>query len=378
MWVMESRNVRYLPAVDHLRLLAALMVLVYHGQQLLGVPPTHWPHPRHWYGLLVSEGYSGVALFMVISGFILTYGALGKHVAYGSFLRNRALRLVPMLVVVWLLTMATGAQAISPSFLLNALVPNANAEPGGLFAVTWSVFVEIELYLAFPVLLRLLEDGGPRRLLAVLALTAGFRFASLANGGDQFSVLYVSVFSRADQFILGMIAACLLRRHESRWWALVGLLGSAGVVFVLTGFNSHGGVFASKASAFGWRWAVLSPTAEGLAWACVVFGYVALMRGAAGTVTRGLASLGATTYSVYLLHMAVIGALVTYKVHIIVAGWSTFENAVATTLLVAVPATLAAARLSYRLIELPFLRMRKRYVSDPVERPVIVEVSPAA
>lgn len=50
----------------------------------------------------------------------------------------------------------------------------------------------------------------------------------------------------------------------------------------------------------------------------------------------------------------------------------------ATTLLGAIPVTLLGARLSYRTIELPFLRMRKRYVSDPVQRPVVVEVSTAA
>lgn len=370
---MESRNVRYLPAVDHLRLLAALMVLAYHGGLAIAPNPT-WPHPRHWAGLLVTEGYSGVTLFMVISGFILTYGALGRQISYGSFLRNRALRLLPLLIVAFALTVSISSSAVSPLLVLNGFVPTGTAGPQGMFAVTWSVFVEIELYLLFPVLLRLLDEGGPRRMLSVLALFAGLRFLALSNGADQLQVLYRSVFGRADQFVLGMIAAWFLRRYPSRWWALLAPVGGAGVILVLGGFNQHGGVFASGASALGSRWAVLSPTAEGLAWACLLLGYVAVVRVEMSIIGRGLAALGATTYSVYLLHMAVLAMLIHYQV-MLDFGSTPYTQGVATTLLVAIPVTLVLARLSYRTIELPFLRMRKRYVSDPVQRPVVVEAT---
>lgn len=361
---MESQNVRYMPAVDHLRLFAALLVVLVHGFDHFDPKAYPWPHPQHWPALMITEGYTGVTLFMVLSGFILTYAAYGKHVSYGPFLRNRALRLLPLLLVVFAIAATTSPSSISPQLLWITLLPTQAWGLGSFSVVAWSIFVEIELYLMFPVLLRHLNEGGPRRLLGVMALVMGFRFVALSASTDHFGLLYFSVLSRADQFILGMLAAWALRRYSTRLWVLLAPFGMTLTMLLLASFNRTGGSHPSGGSALGQQWGVLSPTLEGVGWACVVVGYVAVMQGVTGTITRTVARLGATSYSIYLLHMMVIDALRANHVGLNV-GATPFQQAMVTTVMIVVPLTLVASRLSYNLIELPFLRRRVRWVEEP-------------
>jgi peptidoglycan/LPS O-acetylase OafA/YrhL len=81
---MKSLNISYLPAVDHLRGFAAILVAVYHGLHfLLGLPD--WQRLSNPLMIFLYEGHTGVALFFVISGFLFTYGAAGKEFNAAGF-----------------------------------------------------------------------------------------------------------------------------------------------------------------------------------------------------------------------------------------------------------------------------------------------------
>ena len=97
-----SVNRRYIPEIDQLRAFAALLVLFYHGLQLIGTqlaqgiafdPSRHWLYPANPVLTIIEEGHSGVSLFIVLSGFILSLGAVGNSVSYGRFLAARILRI---------------------------------------------------------------------------------------------------------------------------------------------------------------------------------------------------------------------------------------------------------------------------------------------
>jgi peptidoglycan/LPS O-acetylase OafA/YrhL len=354
------------------------MVLLFHGVGRYDYPSPGWPRPQHWPTLFITEGYTGVALFMVLSGFILTYAGLGKRVGYGSFLRNRALRLLPLLMVVFVIAMVFDHVTLTPGTLWLAVAP-PKVVPGlsSFIAASWSIVIEVELYLFFPVLLRQLDQHGPRRLLAVVALLAGFRFILLAAGVDQRSVLYWSVVSRADEFILGMVAAWVLRRQGSRLLALAAPAGMALSVLLMVGLSRDRASPPNYSSALGHQLAALSPTAEGLGWACFVIGYVALMRGRSGGAIRTLARVGATSYSIYLLHSIVITTLLNHHVRLYV-GRTLFVQSVVTVLVIILPVTLLASRLGYRFIEQPFLRRRVRWAEDkPQVAPLSLQTVPA-
>jgi len=101
---MKSRNIGYLPEVDHLRAFAALLIVFYHGlhllrSRLLHDQPfdfSHWVSTENPLLAAIAEGHTAVALFMVLSGFIFTWGAWGHQVRYGAFVVNRVLRIYVM------------------------------------------------------------------------------------------------------------------------------------------------------------------------------------------------------------------------------------------------------------------------------------------
>jgi peptidoglycan/LPS O-acetylase OafA/YrhL len=99
----KSSNIRYIPTVDHLRAFAATLVVFYHGMQLFGSFlrtngesfDRHWTFSKNPLVALVAEGHSAVALFLVLSGFIFTYGAAVRDISYWQFLANRMWRIAP-------------------------------------------------------------------------------------------------------------------------------------------------------------------------------------------------------------------------------------------------------------------------------------------
>ena len=103
---MQSSNIAYVPALDHIRAYAALLALFYHGLQLFWhqaaygslFDATHWLATGNPLLALLVEGHTAVALFMVLSGFIFTWGAKGRNIVYRSFIRNRLLRTYPLFI----------------------------------------------------------------------------------------------------------------------------------------------------------------------------------------------------------------------------------------------------------------------------------------
>lgn len=365
---MRSRNIRYLSSVDHLRLLAAVLVLVFHGTTALraaagqeGRPSIGpLPAPRGPLATVILHGHTGVTLFMVVSGFILTYGALSRDLRYGAFLRNRALRLLPMLLLFTAFAAYTYPQGISITRVFNSLLSLPyGLDLGFFYSVTWSVFVEMQFYLVFPLLVRLLDREGPKALLRILAVVIVFRFGAIALGAGPTGILYYTLAGRIDQFLIGMLAAWCLHHRPGRPWGLMLMPGGVAVLLVLSSLPPGNGLDTLS-------WSPVWPTVEGLAWATVLLGYVGLVGAATSLPATLVAWAGERTYSVYLLHYLVI--LLMWKAHwLLHVSASAWTNAAVTAALVALPITFAVSLLTYAAVEAPFLRMRVRYVADPLQ-----------
>ena len=366
---MKSANINYMPGVDHLRGVASLIIVFYHGFQLNKITafpggnyPKNWaiaPAANPFYGILM-EGHSSVALFMVLSGFIFTMGSLTKEIAYRQFIVNRLWRIFPLFVFITVCGMSIHPESYNFIGLLEVLLFQANqpgAMAGGTYLSTaWSVAVEFQFYFAFPFLLRFTQRYGARYLFAILSLFIAIRYLAFLQTGRTQALAYQTIIGRMDQFVLGMLCAILYSKYEAMVdrlrYALP--LGIALVVWWMYFFNHHGGYLGK-----GWE-RMFWPTADGIAWSVFLMTFVPMGQRLPGLFAKALGFVGEMSFSIYLIHFVVISA-------IIKAGWTIpfspvpTTNAFLNTLVLYLPVTLAFSAMTYFVVEKPFLSMRRSY-----------------
>jgi peptidoglycan/LPS O-acetylase OafA/YrhL len=365
---MESPNRQYLPAIDHLRAYAALLIIAYHSYHLLyprivlhrAWQGADWVHTRNFLLAPVIEGHTAVSLFLVISGFILTYGSLGRTISYRDFFWNRFLRIFPLFFFV----LITAANAFRPQFQLLAFLTSVlqfgYLGQGPIFAVwagvAWSVSVEAHLYFLFPAIRHYLNSN---RLWPLFRLAIVFwlvRLGALALGADVEDLTYWTALGRFDQFLAGGLLAWLLYRYgippRLGIFFPAALLGSCAILY---GFHLSGG-FPARQS-----WRIAWPTVEAITWAIFVACYLGFARYLPRIVEFILQFLGRISYSLYFVHVVVISILAEKGWYFALPFLSVTQNILLTTTLLILPVVILISTLTYTAIEAPFLSMRRRY-----------------
>lgn len=369
---MQSTQHHYLSRLDHLRFYAASLVLVFHffhtkqGDLRQGNPLIS----------LFDEGHSGIALFMVISGFIFTVLASNHELHYGGFIRNRILRIYPLFVFAVFLQLLFSTYNDQRNYgfiqLIGWLVPfRSDTVPlSPYFVQLWTIWVEFQFYLIFPFLLIFSRRFGARYLWALLGLLLLMRALIFAASGSVRFLAYETIFGRLDQFIVGMLLARIwlaqaavkntvtsaIPNLHPAWL----LLSALAVLLGLHAFSWRVG-FSELVSPFWIVW----PPIEAALWGSFLWAYLhtrwsgplALRR----RVDATLAALGSLSFSVYVMHNLVIAAY-NAQLPLLPLPVGPQVQAIATGILVVLPITLLVATLTYWVIERPFLAMRTSYL----------------
>jgi peptidoglycan/LPS O-acetylase OafA/YrhL len=349
----------YQPALDGLRALAVVAVFAYHLD-------------ASW----IPGGFLGVDTFFVLSGFLITslllaeWGRSGK-ISLSDFWARRARRLLPALLLV-LVAVAAYAEWSARSDTLDALRGDmlstlfygANwrfiASGQSYFDLfteasplrhAWSLAIEEQFYLVWPfvtlVCLRLAR--GRHWLLGAVCVVgtvaSAFTMAQLYDPVDP-SRAYYGTDTRAQLLLVGALLAIALARWspERRRGALitthgVGLLGAAFVVWS----------FAQVHDTDAWMY-----RGGYLVFAVAVAALIVSVVQSTSTPLRAVLSLapvvwlGRISYGVYLWHWPVI----------VIASPDRTGLSGASLTLVRVGVTLAAATLSFYLVELPVRERR--------------------
>jgi peptidoglycan/LPS O-acetylase OafA/YrhL len=335
------QRLRYEEALDGLRAVAVLAVLLYHAE-------VAW----------LPGGFLGVEVFFALSGYLITTLLLRERRDTGridlpEFWRRRARRLLPALVLV-LVAVALYAAVLAESEELRrirgdglaALLYVANwwmiVDGGSYFEQfaapsplrhLWSLGIEEQWYLLWPLVLGLLLRM--RRLLLPVLLTGAFAsavvMAILYEPGDP-SRAYFGTDARVQGLLLGAALAVVLTRSP----AWVPALGTAGLA-VLTGLF----LIADGTASWLYRggFALCSAaTVAAVAAAVAPAGPVRRLLGAGP-----LPAVGRVSYGLYLWHWPVYVVLTPAR--------SDLDGAA--LLAVRLAATFALAGLSYRLVEQP-------------------------
>lgn len=168
----------YIPGFDGLRAIAVGLVLAAHSGSWVQLQGTPW-FDRFVYPLVLGE--NGVLIFFVLSGFLITRLLLREQENTGSinyryFLMRRGLRLLPAFTLFWscllLLTLGGWYDIPAASFVFAALYLY-NFIPkhfyAGYFGLTWSLGVEEQFYLLWPLAVSFLPRWQQHRWITLTA-----------------------------------------------------------------------------------------------------------------------------------------------------------------------------------------------------------------
>lgn len=372
---MKSRNFAHLPGLDHLRGMAAGLIMLYHGKQLFGhwlatggegfSPLQEWTFSLNPLMALVAEGHASVSLFIVLSGFVFTYGCLGKGIAYRDFLVNRVWRVVPLAVFLTAFGIYTYPGSYSVLGFIQLVLLQNGTLPGRIdtpfTGMLWTLCVEMQFYLVFPFLLRCYERSGVRFPVMLIAGFMVMRALAFLLTGAIRDTAYFSIVGRIDQFMLGLLAGVAFNRHA--WVRKHSPLWFVGAVALVLGYvtllNKNGGWPRD-----GVFW-IIWPSCEGLVWALFLLAYLSASAFVPAIVGRVLTAMGTVSYSTYLIHYPILMALIHAKlVFRFPPTWP--DPALLNAVVLLVPVTYAVSTITYLGIERPFFQFRRKYLGTQV------------
>ena len=367
--VRDAQNVHaseeHLAALDLLRGLAITGVVVYH---LVGRSfPSGWWLDSHWplamAGTWATNGWLGVNLFFIASGFVLYLPfARQQREMRGArdvveFYKRRALRLLPLFYLSTLLLISiTSSPWPRQELFLLTLTFNFSADtfmPEVNF-VLWSLGVEVWFSLIFPFLVASIERFGWGMVGAcvfAVAITLRALGAPTDDSVVGHSVPFInplkdSIVGRLDDFFVGMALAAIhgagFRCTSPRAVAVAGFLActaaAALVDFAATGMLP-------------WQAMILSNTAFQAGAAALIVAMLAM----GGLRLWPLELLGMMSYSLYIWHGVIIKHAFTQPLSL---------GATARVLLLLA----AVAWVSYRYVEFGHVKSIRRLLPGIPER----------
>jgi peptidoglycan/LPS O-acetylase OafA/YrhL len=216
----------HLPALDGLRGLAILLVIVIHSG---GFSSPQTRLDRLHLGA-ISMGWMGVDLFFVLSGFLITgilLDAKGNSHFFRNFYARRAVRIFPLyygfllLYCVVLPRLPWTGMEIPADYLRwptalwlyvsNFAMSVAETMESGELAIFWSLAIEEQFYLFWPTVVFLADRKGLQRTCVALIAGSLVLRLVLAASGASWEPLYFLTPCRLDTLAAGALAACLVR-----------------------------------------------------------------------------------------------------------------------------------------------------------------------
>ncbi len=326
-----------LDSIDALRGTAALMVAGYHIWGHYGVYPfpslgvVPWAHSAGLLAYITSPlrwGYLGVGLFLVLSGFCIHLPFARKRQEVGGyafdwrkFYLRRLWRLYPAyaasVVGTYLLLLLTahGTDFVGAAPSIGDLLAHLTLTHGyfdryfyGIVNVYWSLALEFELYLAYPIFLYLFRRAGLGKAIFYLTVfSLAWRYASLNFFGSQLiSVAWTGpyammgfVFARMPEWLFGAWLAEWFVTGANKNWKRFPLAMGAAIT-----------LFAAILSTLVQPLWVLTDPLFGLGFAFMIAAAivpkparVVNSKSSYSKFYRWLVWMGTISYSVYLFHM---------------------------------------------------------------------------
>lgn len=340
-----GRQLGHIAELDGLRALAVLLVIFHHMH-------LRWSDALASVSGIAQYGWTGVDIFFVLSGFLITSILLTSERSIGSlrdFYIKRAARIWPLYYFL-LLLVCLEAWHLHQSYPWRpSLIMMQNylaAFPNLGYNQTWSLCIEEQFYFFWPLLVLF----APRRLLLwiigmVLFVSPILREVAIHHGIPP-KLLYTATQYRLDAIAVGSGIAIayqqLSRRRIAQWgrWAFPPALTATVVVLYL-----HRSEFWPRSAV---AYSLLAITSGALL--CAILSPESRFP-AAMLRTKLLGYLGSISYGLYLLHPLVFGLTSQLRLH---SAWE--------EMCIALLVSVGAAALSWHLVEKRLIVAAKRHI----------------
>jgi len=383
---MNQQAEKKLHGLDFLRALAIIQVMFFHYKGL-------GPHPE-WMQPVFEFGWAGVPLFFALSGFLISSQLFaminrGAEISFKEFFLKRFFRIIPAYLLVvaiyFLVPSFHEREALSPLWKFLTFTQNIGLDfrTMGTFSHAWSLCVEEQFYLFFPLILIALVYYNRIKqgfIVLLILFLAGFALRFMAwnqlvlpysNNGELFypywhKFIYYPTYARLDGLIFGIVVAGIfhfrprlkarLIKYGNAWLALGVAVLIGGYYLSVDQHTLHGSLFSFPVVDFGCGLLVLG----------AVCNSSILFRFKSSFITF-IASL---SYSMYLVHKMVF--------HVTQDKLSSFNLPKESNLMLVCCAltTIGVAFLLHQVVEKPFMRMRDGILQKPslTVKPAVVTI----
>lgn len=349
------------PALDGLRAIAYLMVFGSHTLPFslaeFGLPTSLDPL---FLTYRIGVGAYGVTLFFALSSFLITTLLIEERDRTGTvnikdFYVRRLLRIWPLYFAIIAATLfityhtkqgLTADTAIQyATFRGNFLNSRVGSQVAPMIGHLWSVCVEEQFYLLWPVAVFLLGTRRNMALFSLVLIAVGTLFRQSLVGNPSVSVAWFHSLTHLDCFAYGCLAAIFLRPLKVKNSPVLSVLIWAGFM----------GIIAME-----WYWpfkAAETVTRQGMyaygaqAAVCALIVWLVSCRTKGTLSLPQVRSFGRITYGLYVFHLFVLGIL---TIKIDSYHWKALMPL---TFLI----TWGLAYVSYRYFEMPFLLLKRRF-----------------
>lgn len=293
----EPKRLGRMRALDALRFIAAVGVMLYHFTAARGVvwsadPKEVFPELAPW----TAYGAIGPELFFIVSGFVILMTAWGRSARY--YVASRVSRIFP---AYWLAVLLTGLLLLRVwpdgksigvgQWLLNFTLVQDVFDVHNIDSVYWTLWAELRFYAL--ILILLLIGINRRSVIAFTIIVPAIGITAMHTGFEITSMLFIGPY--VAFFMVGMLMY-LIRRDGGTWftWALLLVNLTAGIIIRV---RRHVIMLPDR---LGWEPSV--PLLALLMVACAVSVWIVTSPRLAGIKWKWLTTLGAITYPLYLMH----------------------------------------------------------------------------
>jgi len=210
----KPQKLNYIPALDGIRAIALLLVLFSHS---VIFDQFTWLH-----SVGLELGYAGVSIFFVLSGYLITRLLIQEEEKTGSISLNlfyirRAFRLLPALWLYLLLVWILWIKGLLPgnpwySFITSLLYIRNLIGHGDATNHLWSLSIEEQFYLVWPIAIAIFPKQNLRRFLialVIICIVVVWRCYAINNNLATYGNVYIRTDFRFDSPLIGCTIALL-------------------------------------------------------------------------------------------------------------------------------------------------------------------------